>query len=114
VSYILLNKEDLHLDSTTYEFEDYLHGQTNITFLLIDLASGEGPRLHSHPYEEIFIVQEGTATYTLGNETLEVYAGQIVIVPPNVPHKFVNSGEGRLKQVDIHAHKHFITNWLED
>jgi mannose-6-phosphate isomerase-like protein (cupin superfamily) len=37
-----------------------------------------------------------------------------VIVPPNVPHKFVNSGEGRLKQVDIHAHKHFITNWLED
>jgi hypothetical protein len=55
VSYILLNKEDLHLDSTTYEFEDYLHGQTNITFLLIDLASGEGPRLHSHPYEEIFI-----------------------------------------------------------
>ena len=30
------------------------------------------------------------------------------------PHKFVNIGEGPLRQIDIHASKRFITEWLED
>ncbi|HYA99319.1 MAG TPA: hypothetical protein VED37_03800 [Ktedonobacteraceae bacterium] len=41
-------------------------------------------------------------------------AGQIAIVPAGVPHKFVNSGSGRLLQVDIHHSPRFITHWLED
>jgi hypothetical protein len=31
-----------------------------------------------------------------------------------VPHKFVNSGDGRLRQIDIHANATFVTEWLED
>jgi mannose-6-phosphate isomerase-like protein (cupin superfamily) len=31
-----------------------------------------------------------------------VSAGQIVVAPAGVPHKFVNSGSGPLRQVDIH------------
>jgi mannose-6-phosphate isomerase-like protein (cupin superfamily) len=31
-----------------------------------------------------------------------VGAGQIVVAPAGVPHKFVNSGTGTLRQVDIH------------
>jgi len=31
----------------------------------------------------------------------------------SVAHKFVNSGAGRLRQVDIHASDHFVTEWLE-
>jgi len=63
--------------------------------------------------EEILIVQEGRATYVVGSTTLEVRAMQIVIVPPGTPHKFVNSGEGPLRQVDIHVSRRFITEWLE-
>jgi len=33
---------------------------------------------------------------------MEVSAGQIVVAPANVPHKLVNSGNGPLRQVDIH------------
>jgi mannose-6-phosphate isomerase-like protein (cupin superfamily) len=40
--------------------------------------------------------------------------GQIIVVPPETPHKFVNIGEGPLRQIDIHASKRFITEWLED
>jgi mannose-6-phosphate isomerase-like protein (cupin superfamily) len=111
---ILLNPADLHRDGDSYEFEGKLHSNTSVTFILVDVPPGDGPRLHSHPYEEVFIVQEGQALYTVGTEILEVVAGQIVIVPAGVPHKFVNTGTGRLKQVDIHAHPHFITEWLED
>jgi mannose-6-phosphate isomerase-like protein (cupin superfamily) len=58
-------------------------------------------------------VQEGSATFTTGDETTEVEGGQVVVVPAGVPHKFVNSGTGRLRQVDIHASDRFVTEWLE-
>jgi mannose-6-phosphate isomerase-like protein (cupin superfamily) len=70
--------------------------------------------LHRHPYEEVFIVQEGTATFTAGDETVEVKGGQVIVVPAGVAHKFVNSGEERLRQVDIHASERFVTEWLEN
>jgi mannose-6-phosphate isomerase-like protein (cupin superfamily) len=47
------------------------------------------------------VVQEGEATFTVGDATIEATGGQIVVVPAGVPHKFVNSGTGPLRQVDI-------------
>ena len=60
------------------------------------------------------MVQEGSATFTAGKDVIEVNCGQVVVVPAGVPHKFVNSGTGRLRQVDIHASGRFVTEWLED
>jgi mannose-6-phosphate isomerase-like protein (cupin superfamily) len=78
------------------------------------MPPGDGVRLHKHPYQEIFIIQEGQVTFTVDSTTLEVDGGHIVIVPPGIPHKFINSGEGHLLQVDIHQSPHIITEWLED
>jgi mannose-6-phosphate isomerase-like protein (cupin superfamily) len=66
-----------------------------------------------HPYEEVFVMQEGSATLTAADEKIEAKDGQIVVVPAGVAHKFVNSGTGRLRQIDIHASERFITEWLE-
>jgi mannose-6-phosphate isomerase-like protein (cupin superfamily) len=74
---------------------------------------GEGPRLHSHPYAETFIVRSGRGLYTIGDKDIEAHAGQILVCPPNVPHKFRNLGPGRLETIDIHASETFITEWLE-
>jgi mannose-6-phosphate isomerase-like protein (cupin superfamily) len=82
--------------------------------MVVDAPPGGGPKLHRHPYEEVFIVQEGTATFTAGDETVEVKDGQVIVVPAGVAHKFVNSGEERLRQVDIHASDRFVTEWLEN
>jgi len=59
-------------------------------------------------------VQEGSATFTVGEETIGVTGGQIVVAPAGVPHKFVNSGAGPLRQIDIHTNDRFVTEWLED
>ncbi|MER9330682.1 cupin domain-containing protein [Mesorhizobium sp. M0488] len=75
--------------------------------------TGGGPRLHSHPYAEIFIVRQGTCLFTVGDEEIEASAGQIVIVPPHTPHKFTNLGPGPLETTDIHENGTFITEWLE-
>jgi mannose-6-phosphate isomerase-like protein (cupin superfamily) len=111
---IVLNREDLHRDGTNFDFEGSQHGGLNVTFILVEAAPGEGPRLHKHPYAEVFIVLEGQATYVAGAARLEVLGGQVVIVPPGMPHKFVNSGSGPLRQVDIHLSPEFITVWLSE
>jgi mannose-6-phosphate isomerase-like protein (cupin superfamily) len=97
----------------TGEFQGY-HYDANVSFILVDAPPGSGPKLHRHPYEEVFVLQEGSATFTAGDKTIEVKGGQVVVVPAGVAHRFVNSGTGRLRQVDIHASERFVTEWLED
>ena len=109
----IVNLPDLAHGETAYEFQGQHHG-AGVSFIAVDAPPGWGPKLHKHPYEEVFVVQEGTVTFTAGNEVIEASGGQVVVVPAGVPHKFVNSGTSRLRQIDIHASKRFFTEWLED
>src|SRR5205085_4472186 len=84
----IIAKEELPFDEYTWEFQGYKYGDTKVSFIIIEAQPAEGPKLHSHPYEEVFIVQEGQATFTVGDSTIEVVAGQIAIAPAGVPHKF--------------------------
>ncbi|HEX2125464.1 MAG TPA: cupin domain-containing protein [Thermoleophilaceae bacterium] len=93
------------------ELEGAEHG-AGVSIILVDAQPGRGPALHKHAYEEVFVVQEGRATFTAGDEEREVGAGEIVIVPANTPHRFVNSGDGPLRQVAIHVSPRFATEWL--
>jgi mannose-6-phosphate isomerase-like protein (cupin superfamily) len=101
MSYVI-GKDDLPYGTIAHKFEGFRHGDVDVSFFLVDSPPGGGPVLHTHPYEEIFVTLEGEATFTVGDDTLEVSAGQIVVAPAGVPHKFVNSGTGPLRQVDIH------------
>jgi|SRR6266536_1201716 len=107
----IIPKEQL-LNGNLFQGSEY--GDIPISFFWVQAAPGKGPRLHVHPYEEIFVIQEGHATITLGESTLEVDAGTIVIGPAGVPHKFINSGEGLLRTINIHPSKEVIQQWLED
>lgn len=72
-----------------------------------------GPRLHRHPYPETFIIRSGEALFTVGGKQIRAAPGQILIVPPNTPHKFENVGTAPLETIDIHESGRFITEWLE-
>ena len=114
MNYTVLNKDELPSDGNTYEFEGFHFQDTGVSFIWVDMPPGGSVRLHKHPYKEIFIIQEGVSTFTVDTTTLEAVAGQIIIVPADVPHKFANNGDGQLKQIDIHVNREFITDWLED
>jgi mannose-6-phosphate isomerase-like protein (cupin superfamily) len=114
MNYTILNRNELPHDGNTYEFIGSQYQDTEVSFIWVDMPPGGTIRLHKHPYQEIFIIQEGVATFTVDSTTIEAYAGQIIIVPADVPHKFMNSSDKQLKQVDIHLNKQFITYWLED
>jgi mannose-6-phosphate isomerase-like protein (cupin superfamily) len=98
----VINKDELPYGKIAHKFEGYRYGDVDVSFFLIDSPPGGGSRLHIHPYEEVFLTLEGESTFTVGDATIEAVAGQIVVAPAGVPHKFVNSGSGPLRQVDIH------------
>lgn len=114
MNYTLLHRDELPYDGNTYEFQGIQYQDTNVSFIWVDMPPGGTIRLHKHPYEEIFIIQEGAATFTVGSVTLEARAGQVILVPADVPHKFENLSDQQLKQIDIHVNKQFVTYWLED
>jgi mannose-6-phosphate isomerase-like protein (cupin superfamily) len=98
----VIDKDELPCSKVAHKFEGHRYGDVGVSFFLVDCPPGGGAVLHTHPYEEVFVTLEGEATFTVGEETIEVSAGQIVVAPAGVPHKFVNSGSGSLRQVDIH------------
>jgi mannose-6-phosphate isomerase-like protein (cupin superfamily) len=80
--------------------------------IFVDAEPGRGPRLHKHPYAELFFVLEGEGTFSDGKDERVVGAGEVVIVPPEQPHTFVNTGDERLRQIDVHLSPRFVTDWL--
>ena len=109
----IIHKDELPHSETAHRFEGHLNGGPDVSFFLIDSDRGGGPDLHTHPYAEVFVIEEGEVTFTAGDETIEAKAGQIVVVPAGVPHKYVNSGTGRARHIDIHASGSMNTEWLE-
>ena len=49
MNYSVVNKDELQNSGSTSEFEGYLHGDTDVSFILVDMQPGEGVRLHKHP-----------------------------------------------------------------
>lgn len=103
--------ESLPDSGNSYRFEGTAH-DAPVSFFLLHTPPGEGPGPHLHPYAETFIVQEGQATFTVGDDTIEARAGDIVVAPADVPHAFVNSGSGALRSVNIHPVAEMETVWL--
>ncbi|MGN7715076.1 cupin domain-containing protein [Agrobacterium radiobacter] len=95
------------------EFEGSVFGaNVSVMFYTTD-EIGRGPKLHKHPYDEVFIVRQGRALFTVGEQQLDVREGQIVFGPANLPHKYVNMGPGRLEMIDIHVTGEFAQEDLE-
>jgi mannose-6-phosphate isomerase-like protein (cupin superfamily) len=102
-----LNLEQLPFVGMSHEFVGEKQGAPFSAYI-VTAKPGQGPPLHTHPYIEVAFTIEGTAMITVGDETREVKAGGIVVIPANTPHRFVNSGGTPLRQIDIHANPKFI------
>lgn len=74
---------------------------------------GGGPRLHKHPYAEVFVIRRGRALFTLGGQRIEAGEGDILVAAADIPHKFENLGPEPLETIDIHQNGSFVTEWLE-
>ncbi|EIM73579.1 cupin 2 domain-containing protein [Nitratireductor aquibiodomus RA22] len=98
---ILRSYPTLSPESRSIRFEGRDHGSP-VSFFLIDTDPGKGSDLHTHPYAETWVLRAGTAEFTIGDEQIVGTAGDIIIAPPNVPHRYINTGTGPLQMVCIH------------
>jgi mannose-6-phosphate isomerase-like protein (cupin superfamily) len=114
IDFQVIRRDALPLSNIAREFVGEDHGGVGVCIILVDAPPGTGPSLHRHPYEEVFITEEGRATFFVGeDEQRDVGPGEIVVVPPGQWHGFVNSGDGPLRQIDIHVSPRFETEWRE-
>lgn len=104
--------DDLAHSEHSHEFVGSEHGDVPFSIILVHSAPGVGPKLHRHPYAEVFVVESGQATFQLGDETVIVEAGHVVVGPPDVPHGFTNTGTAQLRLTAIHGAPDFNTEWL--
>lgn len=88
------------------------HG-ASISLILDESEPGHGPRLHRHAYDETWVVQDGNISFQAGDDLMKAGPGDVVIVPPGVPHRFINNGPGRSRIVCIHASPKIVGEWLE-
>ena len=92
--------EDLRRSATAALFEG--HDDLAISIFVTAYERAQGPALHLHPYPEVFVVQTGTAAFTVGDDELIVNGGHIVVVPAQTPHGFKGAGDDTLRVVSVH------------
>ncbi len=57
---------------------------------------------HTHPNcEEIVYVMEGEVVHTLGDQTTVLRAGDLIVVPRDVPHHLINNSDAACKAMII-------------
>lgn len=89
------------------------HGGLPISLFLVDDGPGSGPRLHRHPYAELFILHAGQAEFKVDDVVLIAKAGDILIAPAGAAHRFTNTGSEQLRITAIHTAPNMDTEWLE-
>jgi quercetin dioxygenase-like cupin family protein len=56
------------------------------TVTLFAFDKGEGLSEHSTPHDALVQILEGTATISVGDDTHRVEAGEVLLLPANIPH----------------------------
>ena len=110
----IIRLDELPHTQHSHEFVGQKHGDVPFSIILVHSQPGAGPAVHTHPYAEVFVVDEGQATFVLGDEIVVVEGGHVVVGPPDVPHGFTNTGTDELRLTAIHGNPTFVTRWLAD
>jgi quercetin dioxygenase-like cupin family protein len=113
VMFQVLRKGDLPkgaIADVEFEGESYAAG---VSFFVGDLPPGRGPRLHRHPYAETCIVRSGHVRMSVDDNEITAGPGDIVVLAPQAPHRFVAVGDEPLRMICIHASERFIIEWVD-
>ena len=103
---------DLVFSETAWLFQG--GEQADHSIFIVRTPPGGGVGLHVHPYAETFVLLEGHGRWTVGDEAVELRAEQIVVVPPQTPHGFVNTSDAPLLVVSVHDSGTMQQRFLEE
>jgi mannose-6-phosphate isomerase-like protein (cupin superfamily) len=70
-----------------------------MTVTWVDVEPGGRQRPHSHDPQQVYVIVAGRGRMQVGDEEMEVGAGELVLIPSGVEHGIVNVGDERLTYV---------------
>ncbi len=79
-------------------FAKLIHTE-KMTFSFVEVKAGESLPEHSHPHEQVSIIQEGTFQLTLDGKPIIFEEGQLVIIPSNTKHSGLAISDCKLLDV---------------
>src|SRR5687768_11893967 len=95
--------ESLQLSPTAARFQGERDGEgIAVSMFVTRYENGHGPDQHLHPYQEVFVVHRGTATFIVDGEEAEVSPPSFVVVPAETPHGFKNRATETLEVISAH------------
>jgi mannose-6-phosphate isomerase-like protein (cupin superfamily) len=93
---------DMEFSPTAWLFEGQPRAGVGISVFVVRTPPGKAVDIHVHPYSETFVLLEGSGRWTAGDDVVELGPSQMLVVPPETPHGFRNTGEGSLLVVSVH------------
>ena len=108
----LIRQDQLPFVGMSHQFIGADH-DVGVSAYLVNAPPGKGPPRHRHPYDKVAFVRAGRGRWTVGGETYEVTAGDILVIKAGEIHTFVNTGEGPLLMSDVHLSPRFEQENLE-
>ena len=93
---------DMEFSPTAWLFEGQRRAGVGISVFVVRTPPGKAVDIHVHPYSETFVLLEGSGRWTAGDDVVELGPNQMLVVPPETPHGFRNTGEGSLLVVSVH------------
>jgi quercetin dioxygenase-like cupin family protein len=109
----IVRVDDIARSGAAAVFLGHEHGAGVSFFLITSNARGEGPDPHRHPYEETFVMLDGTTDFVVDGKTVTAGAGTVVVVPAGAVHSFKTANDGLTRQVNIHSVPEMVTEWIE-
>ena len=91
------------------------HGIDGISFCIEDQAPGRKMRIHKHlNNDELIFIHKGQGTLTLGEQLIEVKAGDVAFVPKDTWHGLDNTGKENLVMVFQYSPAGFEEYFIEN
>jgi quercetin dioxygenase-like cupin family protein len=73
----------------------------NSMMTMFEIKPGTPPDPHSHAHEQIVYIVSGRAEFVVGEEALQLKAGDLLVVPPNVPHSLLVIGNESVFNINV-------------
>ena len=73
----------------------------NCMMVINEIESFAQPALHSHLHEQLCYILDGECTFILGNESIHMGPGDVIHIPPNVPHTLRPIGKKTIVNIDV-------------
>src|SRR5882724_2141910 len=85
----------------------FLSGE-NVMLARIMLKKGSIVPLHQHHNEQVSFVLDGALKFTFADKEIVVNSGEVLVIPPNVPHKV----EAMVDTLDFDIFSPPRTDWI--